>query len=196
MVLVPAWRRPTPRSQDRQKADADIGRKRMVRRAWTRKTPRTSTIQQAGSIMATVSQYSTSVAPLIGRVLIAAIFLVSGLGKLATPGATQDYIASIGLPAPALALVVAIIVELGAGALLLLGYRVREAAPVLAAYSVLTALLFHNAISDPNQLFHLLKNFAIAGGLLMTFEFGAGAFSLDARRAAASPGMAQADLAR
>lgn len=130
--------------------------------------------------MATSSPYSTSSAPLIGRCLIAAIFLVSGIGKLATPEATQVYMASVGLPDPFVPFVAAIVVELGGAISLLLGYRVRYAALVLAAYCVLTALLFHHAIGDPNQLFHFLKNLAIAGGLLMVFEFGAGARSLDA----------------
>lgn len=132
---------------------------------------------------------------MIGRILIATLFLVSGIGKLATPIGTQDYIASIGIPGPILAYVVAMVVELAGGTMLLLGHRVRGAALVLAAYCVLTALLFHRAIADPNQLFHLLKNFGTAGGLLMVFEFGAGAWSLDARRATAVPAKPRASLA-
>jgi putative oxidoreductase len=134
--------------------------------------------------MATSSPYSTSVAPLIGRCLIAAIFLVSGVGKLATPDATQIYMVSVGIPDPLVPFVAAIVVELGGAILLVLGYRVRYVAVVLAIYCVLTALLFHHEIGDPNQLFHFLKNLAITGGLMMVFEFGAGARSLDAWSAA------------
>ncbi|GIZ50143.1 DoxX family protein [Noviherbaspirillum aridicola] len=124
-----------------------------------------------------------STLPLIGRVLLAAIFLISGVGKIAAPAATAGYIAAMGLPFPALGVLLAIVVEVGAGLLLVLGYRTRLVALLLAAFSIVTGLVFHNAIGDQNQLIHLLKNFAMAGGLLQVAAFGAGAFSLDARTA-------------
>jgi len=142
--------------------------------------------------VATTSQYSTSVAPLMGRILVAALFIASGMTKLAAPTATQGYIASIGIPEPILAYVAAVVIELGGGVLLLLGYRVRYISLVLAAYCAITALLFHHALGDQNQLFHFLKNLAIAGGLLMVFAFGAGAWSLDARGARVSAGVSRA----
>ncbi len=144
--------------------------------------------------MATTSQSSASVAPLMARVLMAAVFLVSGFAKLAEPTATQGFIASVGIPEPMLAYLAAIVIELGGGVLLVLGYRIRYAALVLAAYCVVTALLFHHALGDQNQLFHLLKNLAIAGGLLMVFEVGAGAWSLEARHATSSPAASHAEL--
>jgi putative oxidoreductase len=123
---------------------------------------------------------------LIGRILLAAIFVVSGLGKLAAAGATQGYIASVGLPAPMLVYLVAVVVELGGGVLLLIGYRTRPAALALAVFSVVAAALFHHALGDQNQFIHFLKNLAIAGGLLQVVAFGPGLLSVDNRRAAAT----------
>jgi len=122
--------------------------------------------------------------PLIGRVLLAAIFLVSAFGKLAAPGATQGYIASVGLPLPVLSYAAAVIIELGGGVMLLLGYRTRLAAAVLAVFSLASGILFHHALGDQNQLFHFLKNVAMAGGLLQVAAFGAGSLSIDNRRQA------------
>lgn len=123
----------------------------------------------------------TSSLPLIGRVLMATIFLVSGVGKIAAPAATAGYIASMGLPFPSLGVLLAILVEVGGGLLLILGYRTQLLALLLAAFSIVTGLVFHHSIGDQNQMFHLLKNFAMAGGLLHVAAFGAGRFSLDAR---------------
>ena len=114
-----------------------------------------------------------------GRVLLAALFLVSGIQKLFVPAMIQGYIASVGLPAPALVYGITVVIEIGAGALLLVGFRTRLMAWVLAAFTVAAALIFHRALGDPNQFVHFLKNLAIAGGLLHVAAFGAGAFSLD-----------------
>lgn len=123
--------------------------------------------------------------PAIGRILLAAIFVISGIGKIAAPAATIGYIQAMGLPFATLGLAVAVIVELGGGVLLALGYKTRLVAAVLAAFSVVTAIAFHGAIGDQNQFIHLLKNFAMAGGLLQVVAFGAGAFSIDNRPARA-----------
>jgi putative oxidoreductase len=119
--------------------------------------------------------------PLVGRVLLAAIFVLSGVGKIFAPEATQGYIAHAGLPFPQLAFLGAVLIEVAGGLLLAVGYKTRLAAIVLAVFSVATALIFHGAIGDQNQFIHLLKNLAIAGGLLQVVAFGAGPFSLDAR---------------
>ncbi|EYS83658.1 LysR family transcriptional regulator [Cupriavidus sp. SK-4] len=123
--------------------------------------------------------------PAIGRTLIAAIFLISGIGKLMAPGATMAYIGSLGLPAPALGLLGALVLELAGAVLLVVGYRTRLVALLLAAYAVVTALIFHHALADQNQMFHFLKNLVMAGGLLQVVAFGPGAFSVDSRRAPA-----------
>ena len=121
---------------------------------------------------------------LIGRILLGAVFIMSGLGKLGAPGPVQGYIAAVGLPAPLLAYVVALVVEVGGGALLLVGFRTKAVAAVLAAFCVLTAVVFHRALGDQNQLIHFLKNFAMAGGLLQIAAFGAGRIGLDSRSVA------------
>ncbi|WP_423761588.1 DoxX family protein [Burkholderia sp. NLJ2] len=136
--------------------------------------------------METKNSNITQALPLVGRVLIALLFLISGLGKLAAPGATIGYIASLGLPAPVLGFLGALILELAGGVLLVVGYRVRPVAALLVVYSVATALIFHHALSDQNQLFHFFKDVAIAGGLLQIVANGAGAFSIDRRTASGS----------
>ena len=125
----------------------------------------------------------------VGRLLIAALFLISGLGKIAAPAATQGYIASAGLPFPLLAYVVAIVIEIGGGILLILGYQSRIVASVMAVFTVAAALSFHVDFADQNQIAHFLKNISITGGLLQVVALGAGTFSIDGRRArlASSP---------
>lgn len=119
---------------------------------------------------------------LIGRILLSAIFILSGFSKVAAPAAMVGYIESVGLPFPQLALGIAIAVELGGGLLLIAGYRTRLVALGLALFSVATALAFHSNLADQNQFIHFFKNIAMAGGLLQVVAFGAGRFSLDARR--------------
>lgn len=121
--------------------------------------------------------------PLIGRLLMAVIFVFSAVGKMGAPAMTKGYIAAMGLPFPDLLFVLSIVVELGGGLLLAFGFGTRITALGLAAFSIVTGLVFHHAISDQNEMFHLLKNLAMAGGLLQVAAFGAGAFSLDARKA-------------
>jgi putative oxidoreductase len=124
---------------------------------------------------------STSLAA-TGRVLLAVLFLLSGLGKIAAPAMTQGYIASMGLPAPLLGYVVAIVVEVVGGLLLVVGYQTRIVSLILAAFTVVAAVVFHHNFADQNEMIHFLKNIAVAGGLLQVAAFGAGSFSLDARR--------------
>ena len=121
-----------------------------------------------------------SAVPAIGRLLLAAIFIFSGIGKAMAPAGTIGYIASAGLPFATLGLIAAIAIELGGGVMLALGIKARIVALGLAVFSVVTALAFHNALGDQNQLIHFMKNIAMAGGLLQVVAFGAGAYSLDA----------------
>ena len=129
----------------------------------------------------TTSNRNPGVVPFVGRILVAAIFILSGFGKIGAPAATQGYIAAMGLPAPLLAYVGAIAIELGGGLLLLAGYRTRLVAAVLAVFSIVTAFVFHHALADQNQMIHFLKNLAMAGGLLQFVAYGAGRISLDGR---------------
>jgi putative oxidoreductase len=123
-----------------------------------------------------------SALPLVGRTGIAAIFVLSGLSKLAAPAGTIAYIQSAGLPLPQLGLAIALLVELVGGLALILGFRTRLVAGILAAFSIVTALAFHFDLGDQNQFIHFFKNVAIAGGLLNVIALGGGAWSLDARR--------------
>ncbi|GAB3627676.1 LysR family transcriptional regulator [Pandoraea terrae] len=119
-------------------------------------------------------------ASLIGRILLSAIFIISGLGKLAAPAATKGYIASVGMPLPDLAYLAAIVVEVGFGLAVLVGYRTRIVATVLALFALVTAFAFHMNFGDQNQMIHFLKNVAIAGGFLQVAVLGATGFSIDA----------------
>src|SRR5258706_15319917 len=89
-----------------------------------------------------------SVVPLIGRVLLAVIFILSGVSKLANPSGTQGYIASVGLPLPLLGYIAAVVVEIGGGLMLLVGYRTRIAATAFALFTLAAAALFHHALGD------------------------------------------------
>ncbi len=120
--------------------------------------------------------------PLLGRILIGVPFILSGLSKLAAHEATVGYITSVGLPFAQLGWLIAVVVELGGGALLLSGFRARTVALVLALFTLATAVFFHRNFADQNQMIHFLKNIMIAGGLLQIVYFGAGSRSVAAAR--------------
>jgi putative oxidoreductase len=143
------------------------------------------TMRNAGSNeveRSSINSPLTSVASFVGRTCLSAIFLISGLGKLAAPAATIGFISSMGLPFPQLGLGISVCVEILGGLALLAGYHARVAAGVLAAFSIATAIFFHAHFADQNQLIHFLKNVAMAGGMLQVVAFGAGPYSVDARR--------------
>ena len=117
--------------------------------------------------------------PAVGRFLIGAPFIMTGLGKLAAYSATVGYIASVGLPMAGLGWAIAVLMEAGGGALLLLGYRTRLVAPLMALFTLATAVFFHHNFADQNQMIHFLKNIMLVGGLLNIAYFGAGPVSLD-----------------
>jgi putative oxidoreductase len=114
-----------------------------------------------------------------GRFLIAAIFLISGYGKITAPAMTQAYIAHAGLPFPLLAYLIAISVEIGCSSLLVVGFQTRIVALVMAGFTLATAFGFHHDFADQNQMMHFLKNISMIGGLLQVVVYGAGRFSLD-----------------
>jgi putative oxidoreductase len=120
----------------------------------------------------------------LGRLLLALLFVVAGLGKIAAPEATQAYIAAVGLPLPLLGYIIAVVVEIGAGLALLVGFQTRVTAVALAVFTLATAVLFHNHLADQNTFIHFMKNLAITGGLLQVAAFGSGPVSVDARRLA------------
>lgn len=120
---------------------------------------------------------------LTGRILIALIFILSGFSKIAGFDGTVGYIASQGLPTPPLLAIVAIIVEIGGGLMLVLGWRARWGAVALLVFTALAALLFHNFWSVPAdqaqiQTIMFMKNISIMGGLLFVVVHGSGKLSL------------------
>ena len=124
---------------------------------------------------------------LAARVLLAVLYVPAGFGKLMGFAGTAGYVASAGLPFPELGAVIAIVVELGGGLALLAGFQTRIAALVLAVFTVVAGLFFHKFWAAPAdavmfQQAMFMKNIAIAGGLLALTAFGAGAWSLDAKR--------------
>src|SRR5262245_7747084 len=117
-------------------------------------------------------------AALAGRLLLAAIFLHEAYSKLTSYAGAVAYMRAFNVPAELLPLAIA--VELGCGLLILLGYQTRIAALLLAGFCVAAAVLFHTKLGDRNQLLHFEKDLAIAGGLLVLFAHGGGAWALDA----------------
>jgi len=116
---------------------------------------------------------------LLGRVMLAAIFLIAGYGKITGYGVTAGYMASQGVPGALLPLVIA--TEVLGGLAILLGYQTRIVAFLLAGFTLLAALIFHHDFANQTQSIMFLKNVAMAGGFLLLVVNGAGAWSLDRR---------------
>lgn len=118
-----------------------------------------------------------SLLALAARALMAFIFITAGYGKIAGYAATQGYMESMGVPGAMLPLV--ILVELGGGIALLIGFQTRLAAAALAGFSIISGILFHGGSADQMQQIMLMKNLAMAGGLLAFVRTGAGKPSVD-----------------
>lgn len=123
----------------------------------------------------------------LGRVLLALIFITSGFGKITGYAGTQGYMEAMGVPGALLPLV--ILVELGGGIALLVGWQARLSAFLLAGFSLLSGFLFHylpslgmEGMEAQSNMISFMKNVSIAGGMLMVVAFGAGALSIDGRK--------------
>jgi len=114
---------------------------------------------------------------LAGRILMSLIFIVAGFNKIGGYEGTQGYMESVGVPGMLLPLV--ILLELGGGLLLLVGFKTRIIAFLLAGFSLLAAVIFHNNLADSMQSIQFMKNLALAGGFLYITAWGPGAWSLD-----------------
>ena len=124
--------------------------------------------------------YDHAYSTLVGRVLLAAIFLLSGFNKIMDPAGTQGYMAAMGMTwATGLLYAGAIVLEIGGGVSVLLGYWARVGAAALVCFMIPTTLIFHSHFGDQNQLIHFLKNLAMVGGLLYVMAYGPGPLSLD-----------------
>jgi putative oxidoreductase len=130
----------------------------------------------------------TAATSLTGRLLLASLFILSGIGKLGAGYAgTQGYMEAMGVPGALLPLV--ILAELGGGLLLVLGWQTRWAAYGLAGFTLVTGVIFHHNLGDQIQMIMFMKNLSIAGGLLLLGLHGAGAWSVDHRSGRAVPGV-------
>jgi len=116
---------------------------------------------------------------LAGRILLATIFLITGLGKIASYAATAGYMDATGIPGELLPVVIAF--EVLAAIALVAGWKTRLTAFLLAGFTLLSGLVFHSNFADQMQMIMFLKNVAITGGLLLLVANGAGALSLDRR---------------
>jgi len=121
-------------------------------------------------------------AALVGRLFYSSMFLAFVYSKLIGFAGTVGYMTKLGLPAPTVFAALAVIIELGGGLLMLVGYRTRLVALGLAIYVLVAALIAHRHFADANQFSHFMKNMAIVGGSLAFVAFGAGAYSLDGRK--------------
>ncbi|WP_372866194.1 DoxX family protein [Pseudomonas sp.] len=117
---------------------------------------------------------------LVARLLLAHIFLLAGFSKITGYAGTQGYMESVGIPGALLPLVIAL--EIGGSLALIFGFLTRWAALALSAFCIASAVIFHRNFADQTQMIMFMKNLAMAGGLLLLYVQGAGAFSVDARR--------------
>jgi putative oxidoreductase len=121
---------------------------------------------------------------LAGRILIAAIFLNAGMRKLLGFAGTVGYFAKLGFPAPEAFAVLAVIIEIGGSVLLIIGWKTRWVAWLLALFVLIAAFAAHrfwefDAAQYANQMNHFMKNLAIIGGLFFVASFGPGKLSVD-----------------
>ena len=126
---------------------------------------------------------------LVGRILLAVLFLPAGLSKISGFEGTVGYIASKGLPMPSVGAVIAILIEVIGGLALIAGFGTRWAALALAAFTLVATFVFHNFWGMPPeqvmmQQLMFFKNIAVVGGLLVLAAHGAGAWSVDGKRGA------------
>ena len=135
-----------------------------------------------------MSNSSNSLVPLFGRILLSAVFIMGGIGKITGFSFEESMVAAKHLPLPAVALGIALIIELVGGLAILAGLFTRLTAWIVFLYMIPTTFLFHNfwAMQGADRIdtmIHFEKNLAIMGGLLLLAAFGPGAYSIDSARA-------------
>jgi len=117
---------------------------------------------------------------LAGRILLAIIFILAGIGKIKDPAGTIGYMQSVGLPGILLWPTIAL--EVLGGMAIVVGFQTRLVAFLLAGFTVVAAVLFHNNFGDQMQMIMFLKDISIAGGLLLLVASGSTALSIDTKR--------------
>ena len=135
-----------------------------------------------------MSNSSTSIVPLFGRILLSLVFIMGGVGKITGFSYEEGMVAAKHFPLPAVALAIALLIELVGGLAILTGLFARITAWIVFLYMIPTTLMFHNfwAMQGADRIdtmIHFQKNIAIMGGLLLLAAFGAGAYSIDSARA-------------
>jgi len=125
--------------------------------------------------------------PLAARILFAQLFILSGVGKIGGFAGTAAFMTGVGLPAAKILLVLTIVLEVGGGLLLIVGWQTRWVAAALGGFVFLTAMIFHPFWDSDkavflSQLNHFMKNLAIMGGMLYVMAYGAGPLSVDRAR--------------
>ena len=115
----------------------------------------------------------------MGRVLIALIFVMSGLNKMGNYANTAGWMDAMGVPGGLLPMV--IVLEVFGGLAVIVGWQTKIASFLLAGFCILSAVIFHNNLGDQNEMINFMKNIAMAGGFLFLTAHGAGNFSLDKR---------------
>jgi putative oxidoreductase len=143
----------------------------------------TSKIAISTSALDTAFSNTSGMVALVGRVLLAAMFVLAGIDKITGFEGTAGYIASVGLPFAELLTVVTIAVEIGAGLALIVGFQARVAALLLAGFTLAASVLFHNFWAMPAEQAYVqqlmfMKNLSVAGGLLMIVALGGGALGI------------------
>ena len=119
-----------------------------------------------------------SLAALAGRILLALIFLLSGIDKVVHYAGTLGYMTKAGLPFPQVLLIASIVIEIGAALAIIAGWKTRWAAAALILWMIPVTLVFHNPAAGQEAMVHFMKNLSITGGLLLLWALGPGALSL------------------
>lgn len=114
------------------------------------------------------------------RVLLAQLFIIAGVGKIAGYAGTQAYMASMGVPGQLLPLV--ILLEVGGGIAIVAGWQTRWVSLLLAGFTLVSAAIFHHNLADQTQMIMFMKNLSITGGFLLLAAYGPGRYSLDGWR--------------
>ncbi len=121
--------------------------------------------------------------PPLGRLLMSSLFLWAGINKLRSPGGTAQYSASLHIPVPDVAVWVVIAIEVLGGLAILVGFKTRWAAAVLAIFCLVTGFGVHMRVGDTPDMINFYKNLVMAGGFLYVVAYGAGGISIDGEKA-------------
>jgi putative oxidoreductase len=132
-----------------------------------------------GTTPAVTSNGKQDAIALVGRLLLANLFILAGVNKIGAAEGTIGYIASVGLPLAEPLYYVTVALEIVGGLMLAVGFKARYAAAALGLFSIAAAVLFHADFADQNQMTAFLKNLSIGGGMFFVAAFGPGRFSLD-----------------